>query len=73
MSACHVHWEYLIQFTAHKCLIKKNIYNNFNWFIASFVFIMVLNSCTTVKAKTLSICSGKIPIKKKCLQQYKGK
>lgn len=35
------------------------MYNNFNWFIASFVFIMVLNSCSIVKAEKLSQFPGR--------------
>lgn len=59
------------------------MYNNFNWFIASFVFIMVLNSCSIVKAEKLSQFPGrkkkkhkKQPHKQqamKGLEQYKDK
>lgn len=42
------------------------MYNNFNWFIASFVFIIVLNSCSIVRTEKLS----QFPERKK-KQQYK--
>jgi len=45
------------------------MYNNFNWFIASFVFIMVLNSCSIVKAEKLS----QFPGRKKKKKQEKTK